>query len=610
MYTYLTIQKGERAGQSFLLDPKAKNHVGRDPDCTLVLADPLCSRVHSCLEVVDGRWRIRDQSRNGTFLSGQRIEDAELTEGCEIQVGSTGFSFHQSEQPPTIVEAQPQGDFTETIVKDVRVDGHDSTAQVLAMHRESEQVQDLYVLYDASVRLLSVADAREVVRLCLELMQKRTEASLAGFLWLTDEGQLKPKVVLAQAPLGEVHLSQSLTHLVTQERRAVWVARQPSGSTTESLQPFSDALCVPLVFRDRVLGAIHLYLQRGRFRQSHFDFAIALCNIAAAALARARQEESLQTSLARWKADSAGTDELLGRHAGIVELKAKIMRVAQASGCVLVRGESGVGKELVARAVHRASARADRPLLTANCAAFSENLLESALFGHKAGAFTGADRDHAGLFQQADLGTLFLDEIGELSLAAQAKLLRILEGHPFLPLGSTEEVRVDVRVIAATNKDLARLVREKLFREDLYYRLGVFELLVPPLRQREGDVELLVDHFLDHFRRQHGRPKVQLSPEARQRLLAHSWPGNVRQLRNVIDSAVVLAAGNEIQVSDLALSDAGGDELESLRIDYWERKLIAEALRRADGNVPEAAGLLGIGRATLYRKIEEYQITR
>jgi len=197
-----------------------------------------------------------------------------------------------------------------------------------------------------------------------------------------------------------------------------------------------------------------------------------------------------------------------------------------------------------------------------------------------------------------------------MTLLGQSKLLRILEGHPFLPVGSSVEVRVDVRVIAATNRDLLAYVREKKFREDLYYRLSVFELVVPPLRERGADISLLVDFFLDHFRLQHGRPELTLSPGARAKLLAYPWPGNVRQLRNVIDSAVVLAMGNRIDEGDLGLKEAISCELDSLRIDVWEQRLITEALRRTAGNLPEAAKLLGVGRATIYRKIEEYGIVR
>jgi Nif-specific regulatory protein len=249
-------------------------------------------------------------------------------------------------------------------------------------------------------------------------------------------------------------------------------------------------------------------------------------------------------------------------------------------------------------------------MLTVNCAAIPRDLIESQLFGHKKGSFTGANSDHIGWFQQSHTGTLFLDEIGELTLEGQAKLLRILEGHPFLPVGATEEVLVDVRVIAATNRDLAELVRDKKFREDLFYRLSVFELYVPPLRERGDDIDLLVDHFLEHFRGQHGRQNLEIADAARRRLREYAWPGNVRQLRNVIDSAVVMADDPRIELNDLGLRDAGLDQLETLRIDEWEQRLICKALERTAGSVPEAAKLLGISRATAYRKITDYDIER
>jgi Nif-specific regulatory protein len=197
-----------------------------------------------------------------------------------------------------------------------------------------------------------------------------------------------------------------------------------------------------------------------------------------------------------------------------------------------------------------------------------------------------------------------------LTLEGQAKLLRILEGHPFLPVGATEEILVDVRVIAATNRDLAEFVRERKFREDLFYRLSVFELFVPPLRDREDDIDLLIGHFLDHFCRQHGRTDLGASDAAMERLRGYAWPGNVRQLRNVIDSAVVMADDPRIELDDLGLRDAGVSRLDTLRIDEWEQRLIRKALQRTSGSVPDAAKLLGISRATAYRKITEYNIER
>ena len=412
-----------------------------------------------------------------------------------------------------------------------------------------------------------------------------------------------------------VVLSKSLTELVLTQGHAIWIANQSAGSKPSESCTFADAVCAPLVSKGedgerRTLGAIHVYLQDGRFRQSDFDFIIAVANLAVISLVRARSESSLRSDYQRLVSSSPGYDELIGESRGMRDLKKKIERVSTAPGGVLIRGESGAGKELVARAIHQQSPRADSPLIAVNCAAIPEDLMESQLFGHKAGAFTGADSDHTGYFQQADLGTLFLDEVGELPLEGQAKLLRILEGHPFLPVGATKEVQVDVRVIAATNQDLQNYVREKKFREDLYYRLSVFELHLPPLRDRGDDIGLLVDFFLQHYRAERGRPNLGLSEAARKQLLAYRWPGNVRQLRNVMDSAVVLAEEDEIRPCDLGLRDSGGEMLDSLQIEHWERKLIIEALKRAGGSVPEAAKLLGIGRATLYRKIEIYHIER
>ena len=619
MYAYLTMTAGEQAGAIYALDTSRDCLIGRGAECTVVLTDPVCSRVHAILSCGTGGWHVRDEgSRNGTLVNGQKTDEALLDEGHTIQLGATQFSFHLSEEPPTATGIS-ELDVTQTIVKDLPLSGESAesiTAEQRHAHvKTAEQIDELLLLYQLTIRLLGCEDPDEVIQIALDLLRQRTGAEVVGFLWVNEEGELKPKLVIPQESHDQVKLSESLTLLVSQQGHAVWIANQTAKSATESLDHYADAICVPLVSRERkenrvTLGAIHVYRQQGRFRQSDFDFAISVANLVVVALVRARIHSSLQTNFQRLVEAFPGYDEMVGESESLRQLKSKALRVARASGCVLLRGESGTGKELVARFVHRASPRADRPMLSVNCAAISADLMESQLFGHKAGAFTGADRDHAGYFQQADLGTLFLDEVGELSLEGQAKLLRILEDHPFLPVGATDEVQVDVRVIAATNQDLQTRVREKRFREDLYYRLSVFELYVPPLRERGSDIGLLIDFFLNHFGQQHGRPELTLSDQAREKLLAYQWPGNVRQLRNVIDSAVVLAESNQIQTTDLGLRDSGTDELETLRMDFWERKLIREALRRADGNVPEAAKLLGIGRATIYRKIEQYEITR
>lgn len=609
VYSYLTVTLGRDIGQNYVLEPDKENRIGRGTECSIQLNDPLCSRVHAIVKNVNGRWEVRDlDSRNGTFVNDRKIDDSTLGEGHYLKLGSTEFQFHQSRMRPTL-PGDPNVGVTQSIVARFKMGSKEFDAADLGAIHSVEQTQDLLLLHQLSIKLLSCSDPQQCIRSALELVQGRTKASVVGFLSVGDDRNLRPKIVLPDYAQQRVNLSEDLMRLVCDEGHAVWIANQKNAEAEKAAAHFSDAQCIPLVSGKRVLGAFHLYLEDGRFRQSHFDFAVSAANITAQALARAYYEETLSTDNQRLK-EISGSDELVGESPPMLDLKARIARVASAGGCVLIRGESGSGKELVARAVHRQSARADRPMLSINCAAIPADLIESQLFGHRAGSFTGADRDHDGLFKQADMGTLFLDEIGELTPAGQAKLLRILEGHPFLPVGATTEVQVDVRVIAATNRDLALLARERKFREDLYYRLNVFELHVPPLRERGSDVGRLIDHFLDHFGRAHGRPGIRLSDAARSKLVSYAWPGNVRQLRNTIDSAVVMAAGPRIEAGDLMLQDVGGQELDTLEIEVWERKLILEALKRTGGNVPEAAKLLGIGRATLYRKLEQYGIER
>ncbi|MCH7751630.1 MAG: sigma 54-interacting transcriptional regulator [Planctomycetes bacterium] len=615
MYAYLTILTGNRIGTNFPLDPSRNTLLGRGSDCHISVPDPMCSRVHAIVRYEDESWVIRDQkSRNGTLVNGQKVGEATLDDGHVVRIGSNEFELHLSDEPPT-ADTDDGVSLTQTIVQDMPIAVQQSNQEVLAALPTPEQVQELLLLYQLSIHLLGCENPETVIRVALGLLKERTKAAVVGFLWADEEAELRPKLVIPQEAADRVKLSKSLTELVLSQGHAVWVANQTETVKTTDSVEFADAVCAPLVRKGpdgerRTLGAIHVYLENGRFRQSDFDFIIAVANLAVIALVRARSAVSLRSHFERLVQASPGYDEQIGDSKVMRELKNKIARVSTAPGCVLVRGESGTGKELVARAIHRGSPRADSPMISVNCASIPEDLMESQLFGHKAGSFTGADRDHSGFFQQADLGTLFLDEIGELTLEGQAKLLRILEGHPFLPIGATEEMQVDVRVIAATNQDLQTYVQKKKFREDLYYRLSVFDLHLPPLRDRGDDVGLLIDFFLDHFRKERGRLPLKLGDAARSQLLKYSWPGNIRQLRNVIDSAVVLAEEDEIRPCDLGLRDSGSERLDSLKIEQWERKLIAEALKRVGGNVPEAAKLLGIGRATLYRKIEVYNIQR
>lgn len=607
---YLSVSGASRVNSRITLERHKDTRLGRGADCEVLVDDPRCSRVHAVIFYREHGWWLRDyDSTNGTFVNDQKVDEVQLFDGNVVQIGRVRIQFHLEEvsedadvlHPPTI---------TQTIIRQESMGLLDTHSLALEALRESPRAHDFLTLYRLCFDLLGCIDPDDVVRRSLQVVHQRLHASVVGFLWVDESGKLRPKLCLPQENANPIHLSSSLTKAVCRQGQAVWLKTNSSDRIGDSLTSFADAICVPLISEEKTVGAVHIYLRQGVFEPQDFEFAVSVANLLSVALVRARQQATLAAAHKRLVARSGDFDEMIGESRAMRDLKAKITRIAVAAGCVLVRGESGAGKELVARALHRAGSRADRPLLAVNCAALPRDLMESQLFGHKKGAFTGANADHTGWFQQADSGTLFLDEIGELTLDAQAKFLRILEGHPFLPVGGTKEVRVDVRIIAATNRDLAELVRENRFRQDLYYRLSGFELLIPPLRERGEDIDRLIDFFLEHFKSQHGRPSLQLAKDAREKLRRYRWPGNIRQLRNVIDSAVVLADGETIQPQDLGLHDVGSQTLETLNLSEWEQRLIRQALERSGGNVPEAAGLLGISRATLYRKIDDYGIER
>jgi two-component system, NtrC family, response regulator HydG len=622
---FLQMITGVHAGARFDLDEKSESLIGRDWKCQIALNDPECSREHAMIyRDVEGWWIVDRGSSNGTFINGQTIDSARLVDGTEVRIGSNFFTFCQSEpiattSSPPVVEATT----SVTLIHNRSHDTNEFGQYTLEFLKGIHPGQDLYTLFRLTVKLLSASGPDEVIQICLTRLCERTGADVAGFLWVNDEGKLIPKMVFPEHGVEKLKLRDNLTQQVVEKKKYIHIQHD----SVDGPGSFADAICVPLIpetpsgksKKTQVLGAIHLYRQNEKFHENHPQLAQAMANILTSALIQAYSRARLEAEHTSLVQKTGAFDELLGDSPGIKDLTSKISRIAKASGCVLIRGESGVGKELVARALHRNSPRDERPMLTVNCAAIPRELMESQLFGHKKGAFTGADRDHIGWFQQADLGTLFLDEIGELTLDGQAKLLRILEGHPFMPVGSSEPISVDVRVICATNRDLREFVNEKRFREDLYYRLSVFELPIPPLRERGDDIQLLVNHFLKHFRERHGRFSLELSPKANATLLNYHWPGNIRQLRNVIDSAVVMADGNSIEAHDLGIREHIGidrpedlqfNRLENLRIEDWEKKLVAEALQRTSHSIPESAKLLGISRATLYRKLEEYKIER
>jgi transcriptional regulator with GAF, ATPase, and Fis domain len=332
---------------------------------------------------------------------------------------------------------------------------------------------------------------------------------------------------------------------------------------------------------------------------------------------------------------TAAVDAVIGRSPAMQEVYKAIGRVAPTEATVLIRGDSGTGKELIARAIYQHSRRSGKPLLVVNCAAIPETLLESELFGYERGAFTGAAGRHVGKFEQADGGTIFLDEIGDVSLSIQAKILRVIQEKTFERLGGTNTIRVDVRVLAATNRDLEKAIASGGFREDLYHRLNVVTIQLPPLRDRRDDIPALADYFLDRYARELKLDKPLLGPDARQRLQAHSWPGNVRELEHCMQRVLIFARGYTVRADDLLLDDGGrsvasspdtGDQqlledlvcryLETYRgsraaeefLERAERLMLIEALRRTGNNQTHAARLLGLTRPTFHAKLQKHRL--
>lgn len=302
---------------------------------------------------------------------------------------------------------------------------------------------------------------------------------------------------------------------------------------------------------------------------------------------------------------------IVGESKPIKEVLSVITKVAKSDTTVLIRGESGTGKELVARAIHNLSDRAQQKFIAISCAALPESLLESELFGYERGAFTGAMRRKEGRFELADGGTLFLDEIGDISLEMQVKLLRVIEGQEFERLGGKDLVKIDVRILAATNQDLEQRIQEKKFREDLYYRLNVISIVLPPLRERKDDILLLTDHFLKKYSKKLNKEIAGITPKAKDVLLNYSWPGNVRELENVIERGMVLCRSNVLDVSDLPEFRAmeRKEILEdNLTLQELEKRYISRVLQQTKGNMGQTADILGIHRNTLRLKIKEYGI--
>lgn len=648
---YLVLRRSGRWSDVFRLSPPAQAVIGRASSNQIVIRTEQASRHHARISWTGQAWYLEDLgSRNGTFLNGQKLAGpAALADADVIEVGGLAITFARRieggiGEPLGTAHASVQAsddhltmEVDPALITDRR--RHSSYLHEPVVHRGLHSMAG----GGARGRLLQLAfalarcdDVTAAVDKVLDVLASELPLDTAGIYIGTPAAS---PTSIGESPLVATRQTgsrsyrrppDSLLESVAAEEGQAILARNLIGdgalATENSRGEMDVESLITAPVRDRqgqLRGLVHLTTTRGKapFSAEDLEFAVAACEILAESLwnlaDRRRLSHSLRQSQRQIKELQQRLGDklrIIGHSPAIEQVVQQISLAAPTNATVLIRGESGVGKELVATALHHASSRRQGPLVCLNCAALSQSLLESELFGHEKGAFTGATERKRGKFEMADGGTLMLDEIGEMSAEVQAKFLRVLEGHPFERVGGHEPIRVDVRVVAATNRDLQAMVREAEFRQDLYYRLHVVEIVVPPLRQRGKDCLLLAEHFLQQFNREMGRRIEGFTEAARQRLLQYLWPGNIRELKNVIERAVVLNTKDRIDESDLVLSPAqrgtasqpDNEFTAEMSLDEVEQRHIERVLRHTDGNKSRAAALLGIERSTLDRKLKRF----
>jgi transcriptional regulator with GAF, ATPase, and Fis domain/pSer/pThr/pTyr-binding forkhead associated (FHA) protein len=592
---------GPLQGQTFEL--REELSLGRHPSNGLRLADPSVSRHHAVLRRSGEGWRVVDlESRRGTFVNGQPVRERDLGHGDFLVIGETTFlvslrpSREETPEPAAGLEDSALAGETE-----IRLAVTDSV--YLRRDRLPEALAGLLEIATAST-----GGSAAIGALLLERVAAAVPAERAALL-------LNEDWALYRSPSGELRfaVSRATVARVLREREALLIDRAGGDEAPGSVSSagIRSLACVPLLGSDGPLGVLYAdTLSPGeRLGAEHLQWLAAAAALAAGPLAAALRAERLERENRRLQAAELGHG-LVGESAGLRRVWDVISRVAPTTSTLLILGESGTGKELAARALHRASRRAGEPFVAINCATLSETLLESELFGHERGAFTGAVERKTGKLEVAHGGTLFLDEVGEMPLQLQARLLRVLQERTFERVGSTRPIQVDIRLVAATNRDLLKAIAAGTFRSDLYYRLNVVSITLPPLRERREDVPLLASHFAAlHGRAVRGR-EVGISPEARALLMRYDWPGNVRELGNAIERAVVLGVDDTIRPEDLPetlLETAPASGLPTTRfhdaLNDLKRRLIVEAVRENGGVITKAAERLGLHPNHLHRLI-------
>jgi transcriptional regulator with GAF, ATPase, and Fis domain len=582
--------------------------VGREPSNSVPVRDVTVSRRHCIIEMHDGQVEVTDlESHNGTFVNGIPINKRTLRHGDVLRVGQSELLFVTEATVPEMAPRVLYSDETTSdILKTVKLP--DSRTGPALPSELGRMARDLSALVKISRTINSTSDPQALQRNLLECILEVVPADFGAIL-LMDQAEDEPTSICSYDREGgdaqQVSVHKELVQRTLWEQSAV-VAEGVGNSQTAG-----NAMCVALVGVQRTIGVLYLASTAAerKFEDDHVHFLNSVAGIAAVTLENVLALESLRAENRRLRAELEPGGDIVGECKSMRHLSSLIGKLAQGDSTVLIRGESGTGKELVARAIHASSARSDKPFVAINCAAIPDTLLESELFGHEKGSFTGAIATKKGKLEVAEDGTILLDEIGEMPPTMQAKLLRVLQQREFERVGGTRPLKLHARVLASTNKDLEEAIKSSEFRQDLFFRLNVVSIAVPPLRKRREDIPLLAIYFATWFAQKCNRPFKGITAPARALLLNYDWPGNVRELENAIEHAIVLGASDEIRPEDLpeSLLEKQADKPAGTKyhsaISELKKRLIRDALADANGSYTDAAKALGVHPNYLHRLI-------
>jgi len=616
---------------STILLPDGEATIGRDPTSIVALIDPSVSRKHCLVRPEDGRFQIKDlESRNGTLVNGEPVKEHWLRHGDEIATGDSVFLFlvedDERATPASRVEfddSQPTADTKVLHPKEVLYLQPDRLLRELPA--TSQVARNLGALLKISRVVHAIRDLEELQAQLLDLIFEVVPAGRGAILLSEGTGQEFNCMYARTRHAGQpqlVKVSRTIARQVMKDNVAILGVDVPASGTLREVESLvasevRSLLCVPLSVFQRMIGCIYLDSTNtiNRFHEDHLQLMAAVAAISAIALDNARRQQWLEQENQRLTIEVRQDQSLVGEGARMKDIFQFLARVAPTDSTVLIEGESGTGKELAAKALHRNGPRASRPFVAINCAAIPETLLETELFGHERGAFTGAATQKKGRLEMADGGVVFLDEIGELAPQLQVKLLRVLQEREFERVGGTQSIKLDIRLIAATNRDLAEAAKKGQFRQDLYYRLAVVKLTMPPLRERRDDIPMLTRHFVQKHAK---RCKVKAKPVSREAMAAlvhYDWPGNVRELENAIERALVLGSSDMVLLEDLPESVVEQNSPEEAhegqyhaQVKQLKKQLIRDAVEQTGGNYVDAAGILGVHANYLHRLIRNLGI--